>query len=240
MRQRVGHHPLDPVETGRREAIKRGIVCAGGSTPSPIHGSPRSAMTFARPIGSPPSVPPLVSQPSASTRRPDDQHPGPQTHRSDLARQARARRTARVRAHPTRHLYPHRQLQRRHRRGDECRHRRNAHRGGFRRPSRGTRATTANSTWRWTTSTPYSESAVRWVAERTGSEGDLGRKGRCGILRNAASSQAFLSDPEHPLGFHFIPKHASWLNQIEIWLSSSSVAATSNPRATYQDTPPTV
>jgi len=75
--------------------------------------------------------------------------------------------------------------------------------------------------------------AVRLVAERIGSEGDLGRKGRCGILRNAASRQTFLSDPEHPLGFHFTPKHASWLNQIEIWFSSSSVAATSNPRATW-------
>jgi len=81
--------------------------------------------------------------------------------------------------------------------------------------------------------THYSESAVCLVAEHIGSEGDLGRKGRCGILRNAASRQAFLSDPEHPLGFHFTPKHASWLNQIEIWFSSSSVAATSNPRATW-------
>ena len=67
--------------------------------------------------------------------------------------------------------------------------------------------------------THYSESAVCLVAERIGSEGDLGRKGRCGILRNAASRRAFLGDPEHPLGFHFTPKHASWLNQIEIWFS---------------------
>jgi len=67
--------------------------------------------------------------------------------------------------------------------------------------------------------THYSESAVLLVAERIGFEGDLGRKGRCGILRNAASRQTFLSDPEHPLGFHFTPKHASWLNQIEIWFS---------------------
>jgi len=67
--------------------------------------------------------------------------------------------------------------------------------------------------------THYSGSAVRLVAERIGSEGDLGCKGRCGILRSAASRQAFLSDPEHPLGFHFTPKHTSWLNQIEIWFS---------------------
>jgi len=56
--------------------------------------------------------------------------------------------------------------------------------------------------------THYSESAVLLVAEHIGFEGDLGRKGRCGILRNAASRQAFLSDPEHPLGFHFTPKPA--------------------------------
>jgi transposase len=60
---------------------------------------------------------------------------------------------------------------------------------------------------------------VRLFAEHIGFEGDLGLKGRHGILHNAPSRQAFLSDPSHPVVFHFTPKHASWLNQVEIWFS---------------------
>src|SRR2546428_451604 len=30
---------------------------------------------------------------------------------------------------------------------------------------------------------------------------------------------AFLSDPTHRISFVYVPKHTSWLNQIEIWLS---------------------
>ena len=64
-----------------------------------------------------------------------------------------------------------------------------------------------------------SQSLVRWIAERDALPIDLGVFGESGILHNMKTRAAFLCDPSHSVVFHYTPKHASWMNQIEIWLS---------------------
>jgi putative transposase len=64
-----------------------------------------------------------------------------------------------------------------------------------------------------------SESLVRYVAEQAGITDDLGVKYVRGVLRSKASRATFLSDASHPIVFHYTPKHASWMTQVEIWLS---------------------
>lgn len=67
--------------------------------------------------------------------------------------------------------------------------------------------------------THVSESVVRLIADLCKSEDDLGEKGHSGVLASMTSRAAFLRDPSHRICFHFTPRHASWLNQIEIWFS---------------------
>jgi transposase len=61
-----------------------------------------------------------------------------------------------------------------------------------------------------------SATLVERVAKLCGVEQDLGKKGQRGVLKSMKSRQEFLSDLSHRIRFVYVPKHSSWLNQIEI------------------------
>ena len=61
------------------------------------------------------------------------------------------------------------------------------------------------------------EPLVRLIADQLDIEqSSLGAAEKQGILKNMESRRAFLSDLTHRIRFVYLPKHSSWLNQIEI------------------------
>jgi len=83
-------------------------------------------------------------------------------------------------------------------------------------------ATDSKATWVFVSdnlTTHCSETLVRFVAKACGIEGDLGIKGKSGMLKSVETRKALLQEASHRIRFVYVPKHTSWLNQIEIWFS---------------------
>lgn len=67
--------------------------------------------------------------------------------------------------------------------------------------------------------THRSAGLVELVARRCGIEDELGVKGKEGVLKSKKTRRKFLEDSSHRIRFVYTPRHASWLNQVEIWFS---------------------
>jgi DDE superfamily endonuclease len=68
--------------------------------------------------------------------------------------------------------------------------------------------------------THCSETLVLLLAALLGiPEPTLGKKGKSGVLETVPTRRTFLADPSHRIRFVYVPKHTSWLNQVEIWFS---------------------
>lgn len=68
--------------------------------------------------------------------------------------------------------------------------------------------------------THCSETLVLLVASLCGLPAEsLGQKGKSGVLQSVATRKAFLMEASHRVRFVYVPKHTSWLNQVEIWFS---------------------
>ena len=67
--------------------------------------------------------------------------------------------------------------------------------------------------------THKSEALVKLIEKVCSVGVDLGVKGKYGILESMETRKEFLEDPSHRVRFVYLPKHTSWMNQVEMWFS---------------------
>jgi hypothetical protein len=67
--------------------------------------------------------------------------------------------------------------------------------------------------------THVSAGLVELIARRCGVQGDLGTKGKRGVLKSKKTRRKFLEESSHRIRFVYTPRHCSWLNQVELWFS---------------------
>ncbi len=65
--------------------------------------------------------------------------------------------------------------------------------------------------------THKSASLVEFVSNFCGDKKELGKKGESGILKSMQTREDYLCTGNKSIIFHYTPKDASWMNQIEIW-----------------------